>query len=69
MPCGLYADEAAAQGADKAAREIQIAQAFANRVKRQIRTRVLELDDNNDELIKGLADQAFEAEKYSWDTI
>lgn len=56
-------------GAEKAAREIQIAQAFASRVERQIRTRVAEMDENNDELVKALADHAFEAEKYSWDTI
>ncbi|HSC89121.1 MAG TPA: acyl-CoA dehydrogenase family protein [Polyangiaceae bacterium] len=56
-------------GVEGAAVELQIAQAFAKRVARQIQTRVAELDDNNDELVKGLADHAFSAEKYSWDTI
>ena len=56
-------------GAEKVAREIQIAQAFASRVERQVRVRVEEIDHNADEVVKALADHAFEVEKYSWDTI
>ena len=56
-------------GPDNAAREIQIAQAFAGRVERQVRTRVDEIDHNADEIVKAVADHAFEVEKYSWDTI
>lgn len=56
-------------GAEKATREIQIAQAFAHRVAHNIRGKLAEIHSNKDELVKALADHAFEQEKYSWDTL
>jgi alkylation response protein AidB-like acyl-CoA dehydrogenase len=56
-------------GAEGAAHEIDILNAFAGQVRRRIKHTVAEIDDNQDELVKALADQAFEVEKYSWDTL
>ena len=50
-------------------RELQIAHALANRVRRQVRFSLHEVDDNADEEIKGLADHAFDLERFQWDTI
>jgi acyl-CoA dehydrogenase family protein 9 len=57
------------QGQTGAAREIDILNAFAGQVRRRVRNTVAEIDDNQDELIKELADDAFENEKFSWDTL
>jgi alkylation response protein AidB-like acyl-CoA dehydrogenase len=56
-------------GAAKAAFEIKIAQAFASRTKRLISHTVSEIDENTDDQIKEIAVQAFELEKFGWDTI
>jgi alkylation response protein AidB-like acyl-CoA dehydrogenase len=56
-------------GAEKAAHEVQILQAFAHQAQRRIRENLATIDDNEDELIKSLADHAFAAERFSWDTI
>jgi hypothetical protein len=58
-----------AQGQSGAAREIDILNAFAGQVHRRVKHTVSEIDDNQDELIKELANDAFEHEKYSWDTL
>jgi acyl-CoA dehydrogenase family member 9 len=58
-----------AQGQTGAAREIDILNAFAGQVRRRVRNTVAEIDDNQDELIKELADGAFESESFSWDTL
>jgi alkylation response protein AidB-like acyl-CoA dehydrogenase len=50
-------------------RELQIAHALANRVRRQVQFSLHEIDDNADEEIKGLADHAFDLERFQWDTI
>jgi acyl-CoA dehydrogenase family member 9 len=57
------------QGQAGAAREIDILNAFAGQVRRRVRNTVAEIDDNQDELIKELADGAFESESFSWDTL
>jgi alkylation response protein AidB-like acyl-CoA dehydrogenase len=57
------------EGATGAARELDILNAFAGQVRRRIKNTMSEIDDNQDELIKALADGAFESEKYSWDTL
>jgi glutamate racemase len=59
----------AEHGAEKALREIQIAEAVASRTERVVRFNVSEIEKNADDQIKALADHAFEAGKYSWDTI
>jgi len=57
------------QGEKKAAREIEIATAFASQVRRRVRVNIDQIDDNADEEIKGLADYAFTVEKYVWDVL
>lgn len=57
------------QGPAAVERELQIAHAFAIRVRRQVHACLQEMDDNADEEIKGLADHAFDLERFQWDTI
>ena len=45
------------------------AHAFAIRVRRQVQACLQDMDDNADEEIKGLADHAFDLERFQWDTI
>ncbi len=52
-----------------AERELQIAHALANRVRRQVHFSLHEIDDNADEEVKSLADHAFDLERFQWDTI
>jgi hypothetical protein len=58
-----------ANGADKAKREIEIATVFARQAERRIKSNVDEIDNNVDESLKSLADHAFEAERFTWDTL
>ncbi len=57
------------QGPAAVERELQIAHAFAIRVRRQVQACLQEMEDNADEEIKGLADHAFDLERFQWDTI
>lgn len=57
------------KGLDAAARELQIASSFATRTERIVKINTAEIANNADDQVKSLADFAFEAEKYSWDTI
>jgi len=56
-------------GAAGVAREIEIATAFAGQARRRVKHTVTEIDDNQDEQVKALADQAFETERYGWDIL
>jgi acyl-CoA dehydrogenase family member 9 len=56
-------------GTSGAAREIEIAIAFAGQARRRVKHTVSEIDDNQDEHVKALADLAFEAERYTWDVL
>jgi alkylation response protein AidB-like acyl-CoA dehydrogenase len=56
-------------GSEQAKKELEIASVFARQAERRIKTNVDEIDDNVDESIKSLADHAFEAEKFTWDTL
>ncbi|MBI3556548.1 MAG: acyl-CoA dehydrogenase family protein [Deltaproteobacteria bacterium] len=56
-------------GAKAAAKEIEILQVFSGQVRRRVRGNFNKIDNNDDELIKSLADHAFENEKYIWDNI
>jgi alkylation response protein AidB-like acyl-CoA dehydrogenase len=56
-------------GESGAAREIEIATAFAGQARRRVKHTVTEIDDNQDEQVKSLADLAFEAERYTWDVL
>jgi alkylation response protein AidB-like acyl-CoA dehydrogenase len=57
------------QGAAKSVLELDILSTFSGQARKRIRHNVAEIDSNEDEQIKALADHAFEAEKYTWDTI
>ena len=56
-------------GLEKAKKETEIVSVFARQAERRIKANVDEIDDNVDEAIKSLADHAFDAEKFSWDTL
>jgi alkylation response protein AidB-like acyl-CoA dehydrogenase len=58
-----------AKGVDGAALEIDILKAFTRQAKFRIKHNFRRIDVNDDEIMKGLADAAFEAEGFSWDTI
>ena len=58
-----------ANGADKAAKEIEILNVFSGQVRRRVAGNFNKIDNNDDELIKSLADHAIENEKYIWDSI
>jgi alkylation response protein AidB-like acyl-CoA dehydrogenase len=55
------------RGAEAAAKEIEIAQVFAGQVRGRVRRSIRKIDENDDEEIKSLAEQAYEAQGYSWD--
>jgi hypothetical protein len=57
------------KGASAAEKELEIARAFAGQARRRVKNTVSEIDDNEDESVKSLADHAFSAEKFSWDTL
>jgi acyl-CoA dehydrogenase family member 9 len=57
------------KGEELAKRELEILEVFAGQVRGRIGKNFRKVDNNDDELIKGLADYAYEKEGYSWDTI
>ena len=59
----------AARGEEKAARELEIARVFARRARGRIRGNLRRVDVNDDELLKSLANDAFDREGYGWDLI
>lgn len=59
----------AERGAEGAQRELDILKVFANQVQRRVRHAFSLIDINDDELIKGVADYAFEQERFVWDNI
>ena len=61
--------EIRSKGEEGAKRERFILDTFAGQARRRIKTTMAEIDDNEDEAIKALADNAFELEKFAWDTI
>jgi acyl-CoA dehydrogenase family protein 9 len=57
------------KGEEAAKAERDILTTFAGQARRRIATTIVEIDDNEDESIKALADHAFELEKFGWDTL
>jgi acyl-CoA dehydrogenase family member 9 len=57
------------QGADQVKTELHIAAVFADQAQRRIKANFDAIDDNKDELVKAIADHAFQAERFAWDTI
>jgi acyl-CoA dehydrogenase family member 9 len=56
-------------GALRTEREVAILRAFAGQAKSRIDRNFARIDDNEDELIKGLGDFAVEREGYPWDVL
>ncbi|MEO5969303.1 MAG: acyl-CoA dehydrogenase, partial [Bdellovibrionia bacterium] len=56
-------------GEANAAKELEILQAFASQVLRRTKDNFAQIDENDDELIKSLANHALENEKYIWDNV
>lgn len=56
-------------GVKAAAKEIEILSVFAGQVRRRTKGNFNKIDDNDDELIKSLAEHAFVSDGYTWDTI
>jgi len=71
MACTLSRVQASidANGAEAASREIDILQVFTREARVRIKRNFRRIDNNEDELLKALADDAFEAERFRWDTI
>ena len=58
-----------AHGAEKAAREIDILRVFTREALVRMKQNFRRIDNNDDELIKALAEDAYEAGRFRWDTI
>jgi alkylation response protein AidB-like acyl-CoA dehydrogenase len=56
-------------GADEVAEEIDIARVLARQVRERARRNFRRIDDNDDELVKGLAESAYERGGYGWDVL
>ncbi|MGO9828995.1 MAG: acyl-CoA dehydrogenase family protein [Myxococcaceae bacterium] len=56
-------------GVVAAAPEREFLEVFAGQVGRRVKSNFVKIDDNDDELIKRLADHAFEQERFGWDNL
>jgi acyl-CoA dehydrogenase family member 9 len=57
------------KGVAKSAQELEILHIYSSDCKRRVQSNLDQIDHNDDELIKSLADYAFEEEKYTWDNL
>jgi alkylation response protein AidB-like acyl-CoA dehydrogenase len=57
------------KGEKEAAKEVEILNVFSGQVRRRTKSNFGKIDDNDDELIKSLADHALAAEGFSWDSL
>jgi alkylation response protein AidB-like acyl-CoA dehydrogenase len=55
------------KGEAGAAKELEILKVFAGRARKRIHFNINRIDDNDDEMVKSLADQAFDLEAFAWD--
>ena len=58
-----------AKGPDASVHEQEIANVFAGQVRGRAARNFRKIDDNDDELLKSLADNAYETGGYKWDTV
>jgi alkylation response protein AidB-like acyl-CoA dehydrogenase len=58
-----------AKGVDASGKEIDILKTFTRAAKVRIKHNFRRIDTNDDEMLKSLAEDAFEAEGFRWDTI
>jgi alkylation response protein AidB-like acyl-CoA dehydrogenase len=57
------------KGATAVTKELEILEVLTGQVKRRVRSNLNKIDDNDDELIKSLADHALDAEGYLYDNV
>jgi alkylation response protein AidB-like acyl-CoA dehydrogenase len=57
------------QGASHVTKELEILEVLTGQVRRRVRGNMSKIDDNDDELIKSLADDALDRESYHWDNV
>ncbi len=57
------------KGATGAAKEVEILKVFSGQVRRRVKSNISKIDDNDDDLIRSLAEHALEREGFSWDNI
>lgn len=71
MACTLSLVQASidAVGEEKASQEIEILHVFTREARVRIKRNFRRIDNNEDELLKALASDAFEVERFRWDTI
>jgi acyl-CoA dehydrogenase family member 9 len=55
--------------AKESEKEVQILEVLSEQVRRRVRQNLDRVDKNEDEVVKALADDVFEAERYRWDVI
>jgi acyl-CoA dehydrogenase family protein 9 len=61
--------QVAERGATAVTKELEILEVLSGQVRRRVRSHFAKIDDNDDELIKSLADHALDAEGYTWDNL
>ncbi len=59
----------AEKGAAQVTKELEILEVLTGQVRRRVRSNLAKIDENDDELIKSLADHALDAEGYIWDNV
>ena len=71
MACTMSRVQASidAMGMEKASKEIEILRIFSSEAEVRIKQNFSQIDDNEDERLKSLAEDAFEIERFRWDTI
>lgn len=57
------------RGAAAVTKELEILEVLTGQVRRRVRSNLSKIDENDDELIKSLADHALDAEAYIWDNV
>jgi acyl-CoA dehydrogenase family protein 9 len=57
------------KGVDVAKKELEILEVLAGQVRRRTKSNFGKIDDNDDELIKSLAEDAYEREGFGWDNL
>lgn len=57
------------KGATAVTKELEILEVFTDQVRDRVQANFAKIDDNDDELVKSLADDALDQEKFRWDNV
>jgi alkylation response protein AidB-like acyl-CoA dehydrogenase len=57
------------KGAAQVTRELEILEVFTQAAKRRFKSNFEQMTDNNDELVKSLANHALDLDGYTWDNV